>query len=118
MSRMSQLETVLRDAFAPEHLEVRDESAGHSVPKGSESHARVVVVSSRFEGLRLLGRHRMVNEAAAPVFAAGLHALAVEAFVPAEWSERGGVTSQSPACLGGGAHERKRAAGGSMEERS
>lgn len=115
---MSQLESVLRAAFAPEYLEVRDESDGHSVPRGSESHARVVVVSHRFAGLRLIGRHRLVNEAAAPLFAAGLHALAVEAFEPSEWEARGGVVAKSPACLGGGAHERQAAGTGRMEERS
>ena len=118
MSRMSQLDSLLRAAFSPLHLEVRDESDGHSVPKGSESHARVLVVWSGFEGQRLLMRHRQVNEAAAPVLAAGLHALAVEALTPAEWSARGGAVASSPACLGGGAHERKMASLEAREERS
>lgn len=115
---MSHLDGLLRAAFSPLHLEVRDESDGHSVPKGSESHARVLVVWSGFEGQRLIARHRMVNEAAAPVLAAGLHALAVEALTPAEWSERGGVVAESPACLGGGAHERKVAMMRATKERS
>lgn len=118
MSRMSQLDSLLRAAFSPLHLEVRDESDGHSVPKGSESHARVVVVWGGFEGQRLIARHRLVNEAAAPVLAAGLHALAVETFTPAEWAARGGSVASSPACLGGGAHERKVSRMASTEERS
>lgn len=115
---MSHLDGLLRAAFSPLHLEVRDESDGHSVPRGSESHARVVLVWSGFEGHRLIARHRMVNEAASPVLAAGLHALAIEALTPSEWSARGGVVAESPACLGGGAHERKVSMLEVTEERS
>ncbi len=118
MSRMSQLDSLLRASFSPLHLEVRDESDGHSVPRGSESHARVLVVWSGFSGQRLLARHRMVNEAAAEVLASGLHALAVEALTPEEWQARAGVLATSPACLGGSAHERNDVSSGSKQERS
>jgi len=115
---MSQLDSLLRASFSPLYLEVRDESDGHSVPRGSESHARVLVVWSGFSGQRLLARHRMVNEAAAEVLAAGLHALAVEALTPEEWQARSGVLATSPACLGGSAHERNDVSSRSKQERS
>jgi BolA protein len=115
---MSKLDALLRASFAPQHLEVRDESDGHSVPRGSESHARVLVVWSGFSGQRLLARHRMVNEAAAEVLASGLHAMAVEALTPEEWQARGGVIASSPACLGGSARGRDEVSVGSKEERS
>ena len=39
-----------------------NESSGHNVPKGSETHFKVVVVSDSFDGQMLIARHRMVNE--------------------------------------------------------
>jgi BolA protein len=106
MSRIQTLESLLAAALTPEHLEVRDESAGHAVPRGSESHARVLVVSASFEGQTRIARHRRVMSAAAPVLEAGLHALAIEAFTPAEWAARGGAVATSPACLGARKHTR------------
>ncbi len=51
MSVQQNIETKIRSSLAPSHLEVIDESHMHSVPPGSESHFRVVVVSERFEGV-------------------------------------------------------------------
>jgi stress-induced morphogen len=38
----------------PEHLDIINESYMHNVPKGSETHFKVVVVSKKFEGLPLI----------------------------------------------------------------
>jgi len=43
-----------------EHLEVINESHKHNVPEGAESHFNVVIVSSAFEGKKLLTRHRLL----------------------------------------------------------
>ncbi len=99
--RKRALEEALTAAFAPEHLEVIDESHGHSVPRGAESHFRVVVISAGFAGKSLVARHREVNAAAAAELKAGLHALAIEALTPEQWEARGGTIAASPPCLGG-----------------
>jgi BolA protein len=58
----------LRSQFVPEHIEVVDEShkhAGHAAMKGlnkTETHFTVVIVSSKFEGMPLIARHRLVND--------------------------------------------------------
>jgi stress-induced morphogen len=44
----------LSDLTNPNHLEVINESYMHNVPKGSETHFKVVVVSKTFEGLALI----------------------------------------------------------------
>lgn len=44
----------LSAALQPVHLELRNESFMHNVPKGSETHFKVVVVSSQFEGKPLI----------------------------------------------------------------
>lgn len=88
MSIAEQIETSLRAALAPERLAVIDELAahvGHSGHReGGESHFRVRIVSQVFEGLNRVERHRRVNEALKGAFAAGVHALAIEAAAPAE----------------------------------
>ena len=44
----------LSEALNPSHLQVINESHMHSVPKGSETHFKVVVVTKSFDGLPLI----------------------------------------------------------------
>lgn len=90
----------LEQAFTPEALELRNESGGHAVPPGSETHFRVAVVSSRFEGLSPLQRHRLVHAALSEELAVPVHALAIQARTPAQWRENPQM-DVSPPCLGG-----------------
>ena len=78
----------LREAFAPEGLEVQDEShlheghAGHR--PGGESHFRVYIVSDAFKGKSRIERHRMINAALSAELAGSVHALALHAKAPGE----------------------------------
>lgn len=99
--RQQALTEALTQAFSPAHLEVRDESHMHSTGPNAESHFRVVVVSEGFSGKSLVARHREVNAACAEELRAGLHALAIEALTPEQWTARGGQALASPACRGG-----------------
>ncbi len=101
MSVRQTIQKRIGDALAPLHLEVLDESRMHSVPEGAESHFKVVVVSERFIGVKLIERHRMVNGLLKPQFAAGLHALALHTMTPEEWLDKGGAVTGSPPCMGG-----------------
>mmetsp|Transcript_1809 Transcript_1809/g.2869 ORF Transcript_1809/g.2869 Transcript_1809/m.2869 type:complete len:147 (-) Transcript_1809:181-621(-) len=95
------IEAKLKTAMAPvEHLEVMNESYMHNVPKGSETHFKVVVVSEKFQGLALLARHRAVNEALQEEIDGGVHALSIVAKTPEQWAKRPVVTP-SPNCRGG-----------------
>jgi BolA protein len=94
------IETKLRTEFCPELLEVHNESHMHAVPRGSETHFRVLVVSPSFTGTTRVGRHRRVHEALREELAGGVHALAIDAWTPEEWQARG-AASVSPQCLGG-----------------
>ena len=88
MSTKDVITEKLTSAFAPESLEVVDEShlhkghAGHR-PEG-ETHYRVYIVSDSFRGKSRVDRHRLVNQALDRVFAAGLHALSIHASAPGE----------------------------------
>jgi len=101
MTVQSTIEAKLTEALAPLHLEVINESANHSVPPGSESHFKVVLVSTEFDGQRLLARHRRVNAVLADELASKIHALALHTYTEAEWRERFGGAPMSPPCLGG-----------------
>lgn len=107
---MSSVQQVIHDklveALGPSVLEVINESHMHSVPKDSETHFKVVVVSEAFGGKPLVARHRAVNEALAQELAAGVHALSIVAYTPAQWTERGGEIPKSPPCLGGSKADR------------
>lgn len=105
MSVQEVIEQKLAARFAPEHLEVVNESGGHNVPPGSETHFKVVLVSAGFAGMRLLARHRLVNETLADELAGGVHALAIHTYTADEWCDRFGEAPLSPPCLGGKAAE-------------
>lgn len=92
----------LSEALQPRVLDVVNESHGHNVPRGSETHFRVVAVSDLFSGERAVARHRRVYDLLADERAAGVHALALHLFTEAEWAAREEQTTPSPACLGGG----------------
>ena len=78
----------LRETFAPESLDVIDEShlheghAGHR--SGGETHFRIYIVSPAFEGKSRIERHRMINSTLAAELAGSVHALAIKAEAPAE----------------------------------
>ncbi len=88
MTVREKVETKLREALAPAHLEVVNESHMHKVPKGAETHFKVVVVSERFEGLAAVKRHQLVYAALADEMKQkpGIHALAITSRTPAEWA--------------------------------
>ena len=87
-NRAARIETLLRDRFAPTVLQVADDSAKHAGHAGAraegETHYRLLIVSDRFAGLGRVDRHRLVNEALADEFGAGLHALALTLRAPGE----------------------------------
>lgn len=99
--RYDEIHRLLTEAFSPEHLAVENESDSHAGPPGRESHFRVRVVSAAFEGKNLVARHRLVNAALASLLTPkGIHALAIEAYTPAQWTARNAVGQESPDCAG------------------
>ncbi|ATA24942.1 transcriptional regulator BolA [Brenneria goodwinii] len=96
------IEEKLRVEFEPLHLEVIDESYRHNVPAGSESHFKVVIVSDRFAGERVLGRHRAVYAVLAEELAGSVHALALHTYTLKEWDSLQNAVPSSPPCGGAG----------------
>jgi BolA protein len=93
MSIAKAIHDKLTDAFAPDALEVKDESARHAGHPGAaradgrgETHFAVRLVSAKFEGVPRVERQRRVHAALAAEFEAGLHALSLTALTPSEAS--------------------------------
>ena len=97
----NRIEKKLSEAFQLEYFEVLNESYQHNVPENSESHFKVVLISSEFEGLKLIVRHKKVNQVLAAELQDEIHALAVHTFTPDEWRKKHGNYPASPSCLGG-----------------
>lgn len=100
MSTTAAIETKLREAFAPEALEVINEShlhAGHhhhgsdhheAFDGSGETHFRIRIVADAFAGLSRIDRHRRINEVLAVELAGPVHALALEPTAPGEPTRR------------------------------
>lgn len=101
MSVQKNIEAKIKQKLAPVYLEVINESFMHSVPPGSESHFKVIVVSDLFAKRSLVEQHRMVNEILAEELKESVHALSMQTFTPEEWKERGRKILSTPPCLGG-----------------
>ncbi|XP_066304102.1 DNA-binding transcriptional regulator BolA-like isoform X2 [Branchiostoma lanceolatum] len=99
------VESIIREKlsqhFQPSHLDVINESYMHSVPPGSETHFKVVVVSDMFDKEAIIKRHRMVNGVLQEELEGPVHALSIMAKTPKQWEDSGGKVSKSPACRGG-----------------
>lgn len=84
----NQIAEKLTAAFAPQSLDVEDEShqhAGHAGHRpGGETHFRVHIVSESFRGKSRIERHRMINQTLSSELAGGVHALAIHASAPGE----------------------------------
>ncbi|HSC74924.1 MAG TPA: BolA/IbaG family iron-sulfur metabolism protein [Pseudomonadales bacterium] len=103
MKIQNEIDEIIRRAFSPSHLELVNESYMHSVPAGSESHFKLVLVSDQFAGMRSVARHQKVYAALGDMMKQ-IHALALHTFTPEEWQAQG-TAPESPKCLGGSKHD-------------
>jgi len=82
----TEIETKLRAALAPTHIEVLDDSHLHAGHAGAREgrHFTVKLASARFTGLARVARHRLVYDSLGPLAEQGVHALAIVARAPDE----------------------------------
>ena len=101
---MGPVEKVVSDKlagqFKAEVLQVTNESYMHSVPAGSETHFKVVLVTEQFAGKRQVQRHQAIYAVLAEELAGPIHALALHTYSADEWLESQGQAPESPQCLG------------------
>lgn len=88
MSTRDTISAKLTAAFSPDFLNVIDESNKHKGHggwrEGGETHFRVQIAATAFEGMNRVARHRAINEILAEELAGGVHALALEIRAPSE----------------------------------
>lgn len=101
MSRLQRMNDALLSELKPDSLIIDDESHGHSVPKGAESHFKITAVASSFNNLSRVARHRLVNSIVSNEFDTGLHALSLFLYTPDEWMKKTNPIPASPKCRGG-----------------
>jgi BolA protein len=94
MHMAERIEQRLRDALAPDHVTVRDDSHQHEGhagwQPGGETHIHVDVVAHRFAGQTRVSRHRMVYDALDAELRERVHALQITALTPDEAAARTG----------------------------
>ena len=86
-SRTKTIEQLLRDAFTPDELLVKDQShlhEGHAGAQEGKGHFDVRIVSDKFKGMNRIARHRMVYDALGRFMDTDIHALRITAISPAE----------------------------------
>ena len=87
MDRSAEIRDRLQQRFAPQELEVRDDSAlhaGHAGARDGRGHFSVRIISSQFASLGRVERHRMVYAALGDMMQHEIHALSITAFTPEE----------------------------------
>ena len=85
-----ELEALLRQRLAAEHVEVQDEShlhVGHPGAASGGGHYRAVVVADCFEGLSRLEAQRRVYAALGEAMDSAVHAFSMTTYTPAQWRE-------------------------------
>lgn len=100
----NQILTKLNRNFQPVYISVVNESYMHSVPRDSETHFKITLVSNDFEAKRQVQRHQLIYACLAEELKGGVHALALHTFSPGEWEANNHI-SASPQCLGGSKHD-------------
>jgi BolA family transcriptional regulator, general stress-responsive regulator len=83
--RVAQIRARLEQVFAPEALDIQDDShrhVGHAGAAGGAGHFSVRIVSRRFAGKKPLERHRMVYDALGALLRNDIHALSITALSP------------------------------------
>ena len=85
--RAKTIESLLREAFEPSELLVKDQShlhAGHAGAEDGKGHFDVRIVSEQFASLNRIARHRAVFAALGDLMNTDIHALRIDAQTPAE----------------------------------
>tara|TARA_B100000965_G_C19352878_1_gene652607 strand:- start:281 stop:580 length:300 start_codon:yes stop_codon:yes gene_type:complete len=97
MSVEKKIEHTLIGNFDLSHLEVINESHMHS-GSSTDSHFKVILVSDEFEDMKLVQRHRRINELLKFELENGVHALSLHLFTKNEWKDKKEYVKDSPPC--------------------
>lgn len=97
----TRIENKIQEALNPTFKEVLNESHKHSVPKNSETHFKLLLVSELFQGLNRVQRQKKVYDLLSEELKNGIHALTMRLLTPEEYAKEQ-VIFESPNCHGRG----------------
>merc|ERR1712131_179800 len=81
MVTKQEVEQLIKDHLEPSHLDVYEN------PNMCDTAFECIIVSSKFEGVSRINRHKMVNEAVASVMPQ-IHAFSQKPFTPKQWEDK------------------------------
>lgn len=93
ISPLEKIRACLSHEFSPFFMDLADETPFHARHEGAREgggHYSLTLVSSRFDGLSPLDRHRAVYAALGDLMSGEIHALTIKAFSPREWKAESG----------------------------
>ena len=99
MSVEEQIKQKLNSQLNVELLEVINESSFHQGPATAETHFRILVISSDFEGLSTVRRHQKIYKILADELSGPIHAFSQKTLTPKEWQESMSLSHASPNCM-------------------
>jgi BolA protein len=88
--RIERIRSRLSATFTPVECQLLDEShlhAGHAGAQSGGGHYRLRMVSTRFEGVTRVSRHRLVYDCLHDMMHTEIHALTIIALAPSEVSQ-------------------------------
>ena len=91
------IKNLLIDDFNPSVLSIDNESHMHNVPKDSESHFKIVLVSKNFTGLSEVNRHKSVYKVLEDILDS-IHAISIHSFDENEYTNNP-IILDSPNCV-------------------
>lgn len=97
MQRTARIEKILRDQFQAKYFELENESHQHSVPVGSESHFKILIVDDRFAGLSKVESQRLIYNLLDAELKSGLHAVSMRCLTNEQW-QKAQADFKSPIC--------------------
>ena len=92
----SQIINTLSTSMNLSSLKIINESSMHNVPKGSESHFKIVVVTNDFNNLSIIKRHKLIYKTLDNLMNK-IHALSIHAFNEEEF-KLNPIILDSPEC--------------------
>jgi BolA protein len=95
---IEQIREKLNQTFKPTLLEIFNDSSLHRVPANSETHFRVFLVSSAFDGLNAVKRQRLVYDCLKLELNSGVHALSLKTQTVSEYQAAESQAQQAMVC--------------------
>ena len=78
--RITKIENLLRQAFSPSHLQVKDQShlhAGHAGAEDGRGHFEGTITADAFAGRSRIESHRLIYDALGDLMTSDIHALRI-----------------------------------------